>query len=422
MTHKFYFLAAAAATLGLASPAWSAQPIDPRVKARIDRILKRTPLIDGHNDIAYALFENHQSSVANLADETEKWSKDALMTDIDRLREGRVGGQFWSVYIDGEIKGDEAVRRTVEQIDIVKRMIAAYPKDFRQAYTAKDIVRIHRKGRIASLLGIEGGRQIGGSLPALRQFYDLGVRYMTLTHNQTTEWADSGTDEPKHNGLSPFGLKVVGEMNRLGMLVDLSHVSPDVMRQAIAASRAPVIFSHSSAAGVTPHPRNVPDDVLAMLKQHDGVVMITIVPGFISQAVWDWSANRAGEEARLGAIHRASKAKVEAGLEAWEKANPRPQTDVRTIADHIEHVVRVAGHDHVGIGADMDGIPFGTVDFDGVEDYPVLFAELIRRGWSDRDLAKFAGGNVLRVLGKAEAVSRSLRDQPPAMDQLAEAR
>ena len=422
MTHKIYFLLAAVAALGLSSPAPSAQPIDPKVKARIDRILKRTPLIDGHNDIAYALFENHESSVANLADETEKWSKDALMTDIDRLREGRVGGQFWSVYIDGTITGDEAVRRTIEQIDIVKRMIAAYPNDFQQALTARDIVRIHRRGRIASLLGIEGGRQIGGSLPALRQFYDLGVRYMTLTHNQSTEWADSGTDEPKHNGLSPFGLKVVAEMNRLGMLIDLSHVSPEVMRQAITASKAPTIFSHSSAAGVTPHPRNVPDDVLGLLKQHDGVVMITIVPGFISQAVWDWSANRAGEEARLAAIHRASKAKVEAGLEAWDAANPRPQTDVRTIADHIEHVVRVAGHDHVGIGADMDGIPFGTVDFDGVEDYPALFAELIRRGWNDRDLAKFAGGNVLRVMGKAEAVSRSLSDQPAAMDVLAEAK
>ncbi|MGH6729472.1 MAG: dipeptidase, partial [Sphingomicrobium sp.] len=225
MNRHFILGLAIAGLLASPSQAQSA-PIDPKVKARIDRILKRTPLIDGHNDIAYALFENHGSSVANLADETEKWSKVALMTDIDRLREGRVGGQFWSVYIDGEIKGDEAVRRTLDQIDTVKRMIAAYPKDFQQAFTARDIVRIHRKGRIASLLGIEGGRQIGGSLPALRQFYALGVRYMTLTHNQTTEWADSGTDEPRFNGLSPFGLKVVGEMNRLGMLVDLSHVSP----------------------------------------------------------------------------------------------------------------------------------------------------------------------------------------------------
>jgi membrane dipeptidase len=420
MTRKISLLLGAA-LLSMALPA-EAQPIDPKVKARIDRILKRTPLIDGHNDIAYALFESHGSSVANLADDTEAWPKDALMTDIERLRRGRVGGQFWSVYIDGEIKGDEAVRRTIEQIDVVKRMIAAYPRDFEQAYSGKDIVRIHRKGRIASLLGIEGGRQIGGSLPALRQFYDLGVRYMTLTHNQTTEWADSGTDEPKFNGLSPFGLKVLAEMNRIGMLIDLSHVSPDVMRQSIAASRAPVIFSHSSAAAISPHPRNVPDDVLRMLRERDGVVMITIVPGFISQAVWDWSANRAGEEARLKAIHRASKARVEAELKTWEAANPRPRTDVRTIADHVEHVAKVAGYDHVGIGADMDGIPYGTADFDGVEDYPLLFAELIRRGWSDRNLAKFAGGNVLRVLGKAEAVSRAMADVPPAMDQLPQAK
>ena len=421
MTRKFYFLAAVAlATLSV--PGLAAQPIDKKTQARIDRILKRTPLIDGHNDIAFALFEDHGSSVANLAKDTETWPKAALMTDIERLRRGRVGGQFWSVYIEGTILGDEAVRRTIEQIDIIKRMIAAYPSDFQQAYTAKDIVQIHRKGRIAGLLGIEGGRQIGGSLPALRQFYDLGVRYMTLTHNQTTEWADSGTDEPRHNGLSPFGLKVVAEMNRLGMLIDLSHVSPEVMRQSITASRSPVIFSHSSAGGISPHPRNVPDDVLRMLTARDGVVMITIVPGFISKAVWDWSANRAGEEARLGAIHRASKVNVEAGLKAWEAANPRPRTDVTTIADHIDHVARVAGHDHVGIGADMDGIPYGTADFDGVEDYPLLFAELIRRGWSDTNLAKFAGGNVLRVLGKAEAVSRSMADVPPAMDQLPQAK
>jgi membrane dipeptidase len=417
MTSKIYFLIGAALA-AVAVPAIAAQPIDPKVQARIDRILKRTPLIDGHNDIAEALADNYDGSVADLASGADRRSDNPLMTDIARLRQGRVGGQFWSVYIDGEITGDEAIRKTIERIDTVKRLIAAYPNDLAQAFTARDIVRIHRKGRIASLMGIEGGRQIGGSLPALRRFYDLGARYMTLTHNQTTEWADSGTDEPKFRGLSPFGLKVIGEMNRLGMLVDLSHVSPDVMRQAIAASRAPVIFSHSSAAAINPHPRNVPDDVLRLLPEHDGVVMITIVPGFISQAVWDWSANRSGEEARLKAIHRASKAKVEEGLKAWEAANPRPRTDVGTIADHIDHVASIAGHDHVGIGADMDGIPFGTNDFDGVEDYPALFAELIRRGWSDRDLAKFAGGNVLRVLGKAETVARSMADVPPAMDKL----
>ncbi|MEO6114255.1 MAG: dipeptidase [Sphingomicrobium sp.] len=420
MTHKNYFLIAAA-LVALAAPGMAQPiepPIDPKLKARIDRLLKRTPLIDGHNDIAEQLADNHGASVANLASGTDRWAEGPLMTDMARLREGRVGGQFWSVYIDGAITGDEAIRQTIERIDIVKRMIAAYPRDLEQAYDADDIVRIHRRGKVASMIGIEGGRQIGGSLPALRLFHELGARYMTLTHNQTTEWADSATDEPKYHGLSPFGLKVVGEMNRLGMLVDLSHVSPDVMRQAIAASRSPVIFSHSSAGGLTGHPRNVPDEVLTLLRERDGVVMVNYVPPFISQDVWDWVANRAGEEARLKAIHRSSLATVEAKLKAWELAHPRPPTDARTVADHIERVARIAGHDHVGLGADLDGIPFTPAGLDGVEDYPVLFAELIRRGWSNRDLASLAGGNVLRVMRKAEAVAKSMTDQPPAMDKL----
>jgi len=412
MTHKIYFLCAAALA-ALSVPALASEPVDKRTQARIDRILKRTPLIDGHNDIAYALFESHDSSVANLADETETWSKDALMTDIERLRRGRVGGQFWSVYIDGEITGDEAVRRTVEQIDVVKRMIAAYPKDFEQAFTARDVVRIHRKGRIASLLGIEGGRQIGGSLPALRQFYDLGVRYMTLTHNQTTEWADAGTDEPKHDGLGPFGLEVVREMNRLGMLVDLSHVAPATMKDAIAASRAPVIFSHSDVAALNPHPRNVPDEVLRLLPANGGVVMITFVPTFLSPESWAWSRERSAEEARLKTLFSFSKERQDAGLKAWEAAHPAPAVTIATVADHIEHAARIAGHDHVGIGGDLDGIDRTVVGLDGVEDYPALFAELIRRGWSDANLAKLAGGNVLRVMRRAEEVARGLTSAPP---------
>ena len=413
MTIPKFILAAAAGTVLAASA--HAQPIDPKVQARIDRILKRTPLIDGHNDIAEQLIENYGGKVERLGSGTAAWQPKALMTDMARLHAGRVGGQFWSVYIDGAVTGDEAIRKTIEQIDIVDRMIAAYPKDLERALTADDIVRIHRAGRIASLIGIEGGRQIGGSLAALRQFYRLGARYMTLTHNQTTEWADSATDDPKYGGLSPFGRKVVGEMNRLGMLVDLSHVSPDTMRQAIAASRAPVIFSHSSAGGVNGHPRNVPDDVLKLLPANGGVVMVNWVPGFLSPDVWRWDGLRSAEEARLKSIHRASTTAVAAGVQAWEAANPRPAVTVVQVADHIEHVARVAGHDHVGIGADLDGIPFTPTGLEGVETYPVLFAELIRRGWSDASLAKLAGGNVLRALRRAEAVSRSMANEPPSL-------
>lgn len=412
---RFSVALAAALMLTATAPAQS-QPVDPKVQARIDRILKKTPLIDGHNDIAEALADNHGLSVANLATGTDKWPANPLMTDMARLKAGRVGGQFWSVYIDGTLTGDVAIRTTIERIDIVKRLIAAYPRDLEQAYSADDIVRIHRKGRIASLIGIEGGRQIGGSMAALRLFHELGARYMTLTHNQTTEWADSATDEARFNGLSPAGLKVVEEMNRLGMLVDLSHVSPAVMRQAIGHSRAPVIFSHSSAGGLVPHPRNVPDDVLALLRDKDGVVMVNIVPGFIAQSVWDWSADRSAEEARLKAIHRASKAAVEEGLKAWDLAHPRPATDVRTVADHLDHVAKVAGHEHVGLGGDYDGIPYTPTGLEGVEAYPRIFAELIRRGWSDRDMALLAGGNVLRVMRKAEAVSAAMAGAQPLVD------
>ena len=405
------------ASLLIATPA-TAQSIDPAVKARIDRLLKATPLIDGHNDLPEQLREHYAYKVERLSSGTEAWQPQALMTDMARVRAGRVGGQFWSVFIDGTVIGDEAIRQTIEQIDIVHRLVAAYPRDLAFARTADDIVRIHKAGRVASLIGIEGGRQIGGSLAALRQFYRLGARYMTLTHNQTTEWADSATDDPKYGGLSPFGLKVVAEMNRLGMLVDLSHVSPDVMRQAIATSRAPVIFSHSSAGGINGHPRNVPDDILRLLPANGGVVMVNWVPGFLSPGVWRWDGLRSAEEARLKTIHRASKAAVAAGVTAWETANPRPAVTVTEVADHVDHVARVAGHDHVGIGADLDGIPYTPTGLEGVETYPRLFAELIRRGWTDANLAKLAGGNALRALRGAEAAAAALKDRPPALDKL----
>ena len=396
----------------LTSTAAPAQPIDPRVQARIDRILKGTPLIDGHNDLPWELRENHGGSVDNLAVDRSGGDK-PLMTDLPRLRAGRVGGQFWSVYISGTILGDQAIRTTLEQIDTSRRLIAAYPRDLELAASADDMVRIHRAGRIGSMLGMEGGRSIGGSLAALRSFYDLGVRYMTLTHNQTTDWADSATDEPKHGGLAPAGLAVVAEMNRLGMLVDLSHVSPDAMKDAIAASRAPVIFSHSNAYGVNPHPRNVPDDVLRLLPANGGVVMVNFYPVFLAAEAADWARRRTGEEARLKAVTPFSAAQAASALKAWEAANPRPQVPLAVVADHIEHIARIAGHDHVGIGGDLDGIPYAAVGLEDVSTYPRLFAELIRRGWSDSDLAKLAGGNVLRALRGAESTARAMRSATP---------
>jgi len=393
----------------------AAQGIDPKVQARIDRILKATPLIDGHNDIAEQLAENYKRDVTGLASGTDQRPDHPLMTDMARLHAGRVGGQFWSVYIDGTITGDAAIRETIEQIDIVRRMIAAYPNDLELARTADDVVRIHKAGKIASMMGVEGGRQIGGSLAALRAYYALGARYMTLTHNQTTEWADSATDDPKYDGLSPFGVTVVHEMNRLGMLVDLSHVSPATMRDAIAASRAPVIFSHSSARAIGGHPRNVPDEVLQLLPANGGVVMVNWVPNFLSDAVWNWGAAQSAEEARLKAIHREDSKAVTAGLKAWEAAHPRPPVTVANVADHIEHVAKVAGYDHVGIGADLDGIPYTPDGLTGVQAYPFLFAELIRRGWSDANLAKLAGGNVLRALHQAEQVAAAMKNEPAAL-------
>ena len=410
----------AAAIGSLAAPTL-AQPIAPAVQKRIDRILNKTPLIDGHNDIAEQLAENYKRSIEGLASGTDQRQPNPLMTDMARLHQGRVGGQFWSVYINGAVTGDAAIRETIEEIDVVRRMIDAYPKDLELARTADDVIRIHKAGKVASMIGVEGGRQIGGSLAALRQFYNLGARYMTLTHNQTTEWADAATDDPKYGGLSPFGEQVVREMNRIGMLVDLSHVSADTMKDAIAASKAPVIFSHSSARGLVGHLRNVPDEVLQLLPANGGVVMVNFVPDFVSDAVWKWGAEKNAEEARLKAFNRDSKAAVEAGLKTWEAAHPRPPVTVTAIADHIEHVAKVAGHDHVGLGGDFDGIPYTPEDLNGVEDYPVIFAELIRRGWSDENLAKLAGGNVLRALRQAEAVSASMKNEPAAMSPVDEA-
>ncbi len=418
MTMSNSLLLAAAVLAALPSAA-SAQPIDPKVQARIDRILKATPLIDGHNDIAELLRENYGGKTEGLASGTDAWKPKPLMTDIARLRAGRVGGQFWSVFIPADVPGDRAIRNTLEEIDIVKRFIAAYPNDLEQAFTAADVVRIHKDGKVASLIGVEGGHQMGHSFAALRQYYALGARYMTLTHFKTTDWADSATDVPQHDGLTPYGESVVREMNRIGMLVDLSHVSEATMMDALDVSKAPVIFSHSSAKAIDSHPRNVSDAVLRRVAANGGVVMVNFAPDYVNEAIWKWSADRDAEKARIARMYTGrSQADIEGAIETWIKAHPEPQATVAQVADHVDHIASIAGHDHVGIGGDLDGIPDTPVGLTGVQDYPNLFAELIRRGWSDDNLAKLAGGNILRVLRQAETVSKSMSAEPPAADNL----
>jgi membrane dipeptidase len=406
-----------AAALSLTSAPALSQTISPQVQKRIDRILKKTPLIDGHNDLPEQVRDNYKMSVEGLASNTDKRQPHPMMTDMARLHQGRVGGQLWSVYIDASVHGDEAIRQTLEQIDIVTRLVKAYPNDLELASTADDVERIHRKGKIASMMGVEGGHQMGNSMAALRQFYRLGARYMTLTHFSTNDWADSATDDPKYGGLSPFGIEVVKEMNRLGMLVDLAHVSPDTMKDAIEASKAPVIFSHSNARALEDHPRNVPDDVLSLLPANGGVVMVNFYTGYLSEPFRQWNASRSAEEARIKSLLVGQPDKREAAMKAWDAAHPAPTADVGLIADHIEHIVKVAGHDHVGLGGDLDGIPFdqSPPGMNSVSGYPLLFAELIRRGWNDKDLARLAGGNILRVMRRAESVAASMKDEPPSL-------
>jgi membrane dipeptidase len=385
--------------------------------ARLDRILTQTPLIDGHNDLPWELHERFADKAA-LIDLQQ--GAGALMTDIPRLHKGRVGGQFWSVFIPVEIQGPLAVQVTIEQIDLVKSLARRYPGDLEMAYTAADVTRIHKAGRVASLIGIEGGHQINDSLPTLRQMYALGARYMTLTHTKNTAWADSATDKPTHHGLTPFGREVVREMNRLGMLVDLAHVSEETMKDALQTTRAPVIFSHSSTRALVDNARNVSDDVLRLVAKNGGVIMINFYPGFDSEARSRWTAERAGELARLTAptfgLDLGQPAKAEADLKAWVAKHPEPQVTIADVADHIDHVRAVAGVDHVGLGSDFDGIPETVTGLAAVDQFPALLLELMRRGWTDTEIAKVAGGNVLRVMAQAEEVAAQLqaRELPSA--------
>jgi membrane dipeptidase len=396
---------------------------DADLKARVERLLTKTPLIDGHNDLPWEIRDRWHRDFTKF-DLRQDLSKNLssggvpLMTDIPRLRAGRVGGQFWSVWIPVETQGFEAVQMTLEEIDVVKEMVHAYPQDLEMAYTTADIRRIHKAGRIASLIGIEGGHQINGSLPVLREMYAAGARYMTLTHSTNTAWADSATDAPVHHGLTPFGREVVKEMNRIGMIVDLSHVSEETMRAALGVTQAPVMFSHSSAKALVDHPRDVPDDVLKLVAENGGVVMANFSPGYVSEARRKWEAEVAAETARnnsppFGGLYIGQPDRAKAALSEWIKVHPAPVVTLAQVADHIEHIRQVAGVDHVGIGSDFDGISDPPTGLRGVDCYPALLMELMRRGWSDADIAKVAGENILRVMQSVEAVSVKLRAASP---------
>jgi membrane dipeptidase len=410
-------------TLGAAAAAASPEAGDPQ---RVERVLTQTPLIDGHNDLPWEIRERFGGDLAkvDLSGNTAALPAPAgglpLATDIPRLRRGHVGAQFWSVYVPVEMKGPQAVQATLEQIDLVKAMCARYPHDLAMAYSAADVRRLHHGGLIASLVGVEGGHQINDSLPVLRAYYDAGVRYMTLTHSSNTAWADSATDMPLHHGLTPFGEQVVLEMNRLGMLVDLAHVSEETMRAALRVSAAPVIFSHSSARALVDHPRDVSDEVLRLVAQNGGIVMVNFAPTYVSDARRRWEAERAAEEARnssppFGGLYIGQPERAATALKSWEDAHPKPPVTLADVADHIEHIRQVAGVDHVGLGSDFDGIPETPSGLEAVDRFPALLQELARRGWSDADLGKVAGGNLLRVMAQAESVSARLRaERPPS--------
>lgn len=352
--------------------------------ARARALHKQVPVIDGHNDYPWALRGLDPGRDFNSAEISKPVPK--LMTDIPRLRQGGVGGQFWSVYVPSTMQGNIAVRATLEQIDIVHRMAKRWPETFEMAYTAADIERSFKAGRIGSLIGMEGGHSIDSSLATLRMMYSLGARYMTLTHSANVPWADASPGPAVLGGLSKFGEEVVREMNRLGMLVDLSHVSPDTMEDALRVSEAPVIFSHSSAKAICNVHRNVPDNILQLVAKNGGVVMVTFVPGFISQAVADYDARPAAE--RTGSAPRATLAQV---------------------ADHIDHIRKVAGIDHIGLGGDFDGISSVVEGLEDVSTYPALTAELLKRGYKDDEIKKILGLNVLRVMKQVEKVAAGLQ-------------
>ncbi len=398
--------AAGLAAILMTSDALTAQQ---NLVARAKALHGQVPLIDGHNDYPWALRGLDPGRDLAKADITK--SVPSLMTDIPRLRAGGLGGQFWSVYVPSTMPAPEAVVATLEQIDVVHRMLRRWPETFELALTADDVDRAFTRGRIASMIGMEGGHSVDSSLATLRMMYALGARYMTLTHNNNTPWADAAADAPAHGGLTAFGEEVVREMNRMGMLVDLSHVSPDTMDDALRVAQAPVIFSHSSARAIADVPRNVPDTILQRLPKNGGVVMVSFVPGFTSPEVVAYDRRSGAERTRLQQSMPNDQAGVGKAMDAWRKANPGPRATVAQVADHVDHIRKVAGIDHIGLGGDFDGITEVVQGLEDVSTYPALTAELLKRGYSDDDVKKVIGLNVLRAWRQAERVATDLQKQ-----------
>ena len=395
--------------VAVASPPVHAQSPAPSAKdlERAKRILRQTPLIDGHNDLPWRIRED--SIARGNVDAYDLLKRTPGHTDLDRLKKGMVGAQFWSVYTPGEYPDSGYARVELEQIDIARRMIAKYPDRLALALSPEDIRRDFKQGKIGSMLGLEGGHAIENSLGVLRAYYDLGVRYMTLTHNVTLAWADAALDSAKHGGLTPFGDSVVREMNRLGMLVDLSHVSPGTMSDALNVTQAPVIFSHSGARALVDVARNVPDSILRRVTINGGIVMVPFVTGFVSPAVQLYEQSTRPLITDLQKKYGNDTAAITREVKQWRATHPEPRATLSQVADQIDYVRKVAGVDHVGIGSDFDGITEVVEGLEDVSAFPALFAELARRGWSDSDLRKLAGENLLRVFSQAEAVAKRLQ-------------
>ena len=404
-------LAAGAAMAGVGTLA-AGQGDDPFL-ARARALHLSVPMFDGHNDYAWEVRERAGKDPAAL---DIRSARTDTMTDVPRMRRGGVGAQFWSVYVPSSLAGQQAVTATLEQIDIVHRMMARYPEDFELALTADDVQRIFAAGKIASLIGMEGGHSIDSSLGALRMFARLGARYMTLTHSKNTPWADSATDTPEHGGLTAFGEDVIREMNRLGMLADLSHVSEETMEDVLRVTRAPVIFSHSSTRALCGHPRNVPDAILRQLPKNGGVVMVSFVPQFTTPEASAWDSALEAEQARLQKLSPKDEAAVKAGSAAWMTSHPRPTVTVAQVADHIDHVRKVAGIDHVAYGSDFDGITSTPAGLEDVSTFPALTAELLRRGYTELEVKKVLGLNLLRVMRAAEAAAARMAAASPGSD------